>query len=578
MHNTRNTFRLETAYQDLFPALSINKSSPYPGLPVSENPRPSDYYAGIQTDGRLDIEKTDLLFKNLAHLMLYQGAQTPYGFFGDNEAIPAGYTYLAQFAAHDLTINSEMRPNIDGAHIPVNMRTEALMLETLYGRGPVVCAHCYDYADRFSGVDACLSLNPVNVPASGVGAAATETQPHRDIARHHDYNAQHRKRRGRALIADARNDAHSVIAQLTALFSQFHNLVVAQSKLQHTDGDIDTHFNYARAVVTVVYRSILRNDMLRRLLDPEIYGYYNKSANEDRFLFALDKSSPISSEFVHAAYRIGHSMVRPFYRMSDRNGGAAFPLEEVLHQNSDGDASKTPLDPNWIISWSHFFPLAADGEASPTQASSLIGPLYMQKLNSKLTTGLHQAGDTLAYLDLLRTISAPVLRVDRLRAHIADASQKPGFPDESRARIADAGAAEAAVRAFAGRRTKAFSRETPLPPRLDDAMLDDLCTNPPLGLYVLIEANSGPGQGRHLGPLGSILLAETFFRILDDSGRLDRMPLPGGMTPQIAAKLFFEQKGPDPVPQSMPELIRWIDRNLPQSEKELGDGSPLPFI
>ena len=577
MHNTRNTFRLETAYQDLFPALSINKSSPYPGLPVSDNPRPSDHYAGIQTDGQLDIEKTDILFKNIAHLMLYRGAETAYGFSGDNEAIPAGYTYLAQFAAHDLTINSEMRPNIDGAHSPVNMRTEALMLETLYGRGPVVCAHCYDYADKASGVDARLSLNPVNVEAATPVLAGD--QPRRDIARHHDYNAQHRKRRGRPLIADARNDAHSVIAQLTALFSQFHNLVVAQSKLQHLDGDIDTHFNYARSVVTVVYRSILRNDMLKRLLDPEIFDYYNRSTSEDRFLFALDRNSPISSEFVHAAYRIGHAMVRPFYRMSDRNGGQAFTLEEVLHQTSDGDASKTPLDPNWIISWSHFFPLAADG-AAPTQpqASSLIGPLYMQKLNSKLTTGLHQSGDTLAYLDLLRTIAAPVLRVDRLREHVVAASGKPGFPDGCRARIADADAAEAAVRAFAGRRTKTFGTDAPLPPRLDDALLGELCSNPPLGLFVLIEANSGPGRGRHLGPLGSILLAETFFRILDDDSRLDRMPLPGGITPQIAAKLFFEQNGPDAVPQTMPELILWIDRHLPQTEKELSDGSPLPFI
>jgi hypothetical protein len=576
MHNTRNTFRLETAYQDLFPALSINKSSPYPGLPVSDNPRPSDYYAGIQTDGQLDIAKTDILFRNIAHLMLYQGAETRYGSAGDNDAIPAGYTYLAQFAAHDLTINSEMRPNIDGAHNPVNMRTEALMLETLYGRGPVVSAHCYGYADKASGVDACLGLNPVNVETAG--AAAEGDQPQRDIARHHDYNAQHRKRRGRALIADARNDAHSIIAQLTVLFSQFHNLVVAQSKLQHLDGDIDTHFNYARAVVTVVYRSILRNDMLKRLLDPEIFDYYNRSADSDRFLFALDRNAPISSEFVHAAYRVGHAMVRPFYRMSDRNGGQAFTLEEVLHQTSDGDASKTPLGPNWIISWSHFFPLAADGAPGQPQASSLIGPLYMQKLNSKLTMGLHQSGDTLAYLDLLRTIAAPVLRVDRLRAHLDTACQREGFPEGCRARIADAAAADAAVRAFASRRTKPFSTGTPLPPRLDDTLLNELCSNPPLGLFILIEANSGPGQGRHLGPLGSILLAETFFRILDDDSRLDRMPLPGGMTPQIAAKLFFEQNGQIPVPQTMPELIRWIDRNLPRTEKVLSDGSPLPFI
>ena len=72
-------------------------------------------------------------------------AEPTIGIETDNPDIPAGYTYLAQFAAHDLTFNLTL---FDEAKGPPGTRRNArharLVLQTLYGLGPTVHAHLYN--------------------------------------------------------------------------------------------------------------------------------------------------------------------------------------------------------------------------------------------------------------------------------------------------------------------------------------------------------------------------------------------------------------------------------------------------
>src|SRR5262245_26213259 len=62
----------------------------------------------------------------------------------ENPAIPSGYTYLLQFVAHDL-VNSAIPLSIAGGlgAGTSNARRTPLMLESLYGSGPVSSPHLY---------------------------------------------------------------------------------------------------------------------------------------------------------------------------------------------------------------------------------------------------------------------------------------------------------------------------------------------------------------------------------------------------------------------------------------------------
>jgi hypothetical protein len=96
--------------------------------------------------------------------------------------------------------------------------------------------------------------------------------------------------------------------------------------------------------------------------------------------------------------------------------------------------------------------------------------------------------------------------------------------------------------------------------------------NPPLVLFVMIEAWSAPSHGERLGPLGSIIIAETFFRALDDEASLDF--LGGAEARRTALEIVFGMT----TPTTMPDLVLWLDRNVPASEKTLPDGQPVPLI
>src|SRR5579862_839291 len=61
----------------------------------------------------------------------------------ENPAIPSGYTYLLQFIAHDL-VHSAMPLSITGdVSTLANARRAPLLLESLYGHGPVGSPHLY---------------------------------------------------------------------------------------------------------------------------------------------------------------------------------------------------------------------------------------------------------------------------------------------------------------------------------------------------------------------------------------------------------------------------------------------------
>lgn len=461
---------------------------------------------------------------------------------GFNHAIPCGYTYLAQFAAHDMTLNS--RPLPDNSVVrPDNLRARALMLDALYGGGPQALPHCHAQPDDPTEPAVKLRLSPVRI--------GSREGPKRDIGRLME--TANGRLRCTPLIADARNDDNAVVSQITALVILVHNTVADRMP---ANWQAEERYLGARLAVTAAYRSILRNDLLSRILDPATYQWYAGEVGDGRFLGDDTIGRPVTAEFAHAVWRMGHAMVRPEYRFNLRS--ESHPLDAVIERNAQKLPREMPFDREWIAQWALFFDF---GKRKP-QPSMLIGPSFAGPLHRAFKSASEGESSGLAKRDLQRGCASAVAPVSWLRQQIV-ARASSAFPN--RAWLTDTRRHHAIVRDYLAQSNEAG--------RMTKSMAQSVINDPPLSFFILIEAAAKPWCGRTLGPLGSMIAAETFFRALEDETSFAPLyPRPDFGAAEAVRAAFGE------MPQSMPALIRWLDRQMPATEKRLPDGRPLPLI
>jgi hypothetical protein len=196
----------------------------------------------------------------------------------ENPFIPSGYAYLFQFVGHDLvntTAPYSSAPRNGG--LSANARRSAMRLETLYGDGPTATRFAYESSDRYDGERVRLRLGRIQRDDRSID----EGCPFRDIGRApRDETGVIRTRElSEPLIADSRNDAHAILSQLTSVFALLHNGVVSGLESgSPANRRMPAHayklFAKARRLITGAYRRVVKNDLLRRLLDPSIYRVY----------------------------------------------------------------------------------------------------------------------------------------------------------------------------------------------------------------------------------------------------------------------------------------------------------------
>jgi heme peroxidase len=283
----------------------------------------------------------------------------------DNPTTTAGVTFLAQFLDHDVTFDASSRLGVPTRpERSVNSRTPNFDLDSVYGRGPIADAQLYDPADRAK----------FKVESSG---------QFEDVPRTAD---------GAAILPDPRNDEHVIIAGMQAAFLLFHNRVVdmlradgGTLRLTHRDEDdaedgaavtdaesfrdfqestqLRNVFAEARRLVTWHYQWIILNEFLPTIVGSALVGdilsrgrrYYRPRAGE--------QSIPV--EFQGAAYRFGHSIVRPSYRANLKGDGGQPFFAFIFDPAGQGQVDPVDLrggcrGPRRFVGWQTFFDFGGD--------------------------------------------------------------------------------------------------------------------------------------------------------------------------------------------------------------------------
>jgi hypothetical protein len=280
----------------------------------------------------------------------------------EESGLPSAYTYLGQFIDHDLTFDpasSLQRQNDPDAL--VDYRTPRFDLDNVYGRGPDDNPYLYEDGRLF-------------ILGQALTGAARNLDA-RDLARSNPRSGGSR----RAIIGDPRNDENVIISQLQGLFHRFHNKIATD----HPEWDFsrvqrEVRFHYQWLVLNDFLPAIVSDGVLNRVL-PHVRK--RTSVADDRpaldFYHARDEAF-IPLEFSAAAYRFGHSMVRPGYRLSENIG----PLAIFATNPFEALTGFREFPGNWAIDWGLFIDLEPrdPDDATRTQLAyridtSLVSPL-----------------------------------------------------------------------------------------------------------------------------------------------------------------------------------------------------------
>jgi hypothetical protein len=437
----------------------------------------------------------------------------PYGTNPDNPTMTAGSTFVGQFTDHDITFDQTSKLGVpqDPLASP-NTRTPALDLDSVFGGGPHLRPDLY--APNTDG-----SVGPkLTIGTGGV---------HEDVPRAPNGDGTYS-----AFLGDPRNDENVIIAGLHCAHILFYNRVLdelAELDLRafpstHAPGPPNDHlaFLIAREVTLWHYQWLLVNEHLPQIAGQAIVEDVLRNGN--RFYRPPQHDAFMPIEFGAAAYRFGHSMVRPSYRANFTSGEgdsanpAADPFFALVFDVKEENFSEPPTyDRDDLlggyparrryVGWQTFFDLG-DGQV---------------KNNKKIDTKISSVLFTLPVPAIApHTQTAPVVLPQRNLLRQLTWGLPSGQDVAAAMGVAALGAAD--LSEIAG-------------------VYAPFGTSTPLWYYILAEAKAATG-GLHLGPVGGRIVTETLIGLLraDPSSYLSAYPR---FRPFLGSDL---QLGPSPNP------------------------------
>jgi hypothetical protein len=422
----------------------------------------------------------------------------------NNTTHTAGTTFMGQFLDHDITfdLGSRLNEPVDPED-SLNSRTPAFDLDSVYGGGPARSPELY-------------GQGPSRIKFRLESGGHFE-----DLPRRSDRSA---------IIADPRNDENLIIAGLQAAFYLFHNHAVDYVARRHPRWDAEEVFKEARRLTTWHYHWMILHEFL-----PMFVG---QNAVEDILYRGRKVYRPpvgfIPVEFQGAAYRFGHTMVRPSYRanLNGDNGAAFF----AMVFDPAGQGQPDPVDlrggaraPRRFIDWETFFDFGSIRR--PSGLGTLGEDMRPNKLiDARISTPLFNlplgaiaSGEpptSLPQRNLLRHVTWSLPSGQRI-------AEELGADPLSRSELSEL-------------------RRYNL----------DLDRSTPLWYYVIKEA-ALRAKGLMLGPVGGTIVGEVFVGLLqmDDASYLVRDPLWKPTLPTIRGSVsgdfrmidFLAFAGVDPI-------------------------------
>lgn len=457
----------ENTFTRMFPGLN-------PFAPATDEMREQAKRLGAQ-GGPIDAMD---LFADPIQSILNPAVHSPNN--PDNLTMTAGMTFLGQFIDHDLT-RDPRSPLMEPAdpRRTTNFRTAAFDLDSVYGNGPEGSPELYD---RSSGdIKFRVEVIPGSEAVSRKGAVRY------DLPR--DAN-------NTALLGDGRNDENVVISQLHLAMLRFHNAVVDRLRATPTLANTSPEqlFQMAQRQVRWHYQWIVLNEFLPLTIGQELvrdilrngtrFYTIDDPFSSDRFRDReRNRAALIPIEWAVAAYRFGHSQVRPSYRLNfGPDGGSpffAFAFDDSFDPNEPdpADLRGGKRAPRRFVDWQTFFNFG-DGNVRPNKKiDTKLSSVLMHLLGSRgPAPGMPSDGvQSLASRNLMRHVNF-------------------GLPSgQAIARVMS-------VRALT-------------PAQLTELQPYSMDRSTPLWYYILKEAELLE-NGERLGPVGGRIVGEVFIGLL----------------------------------------------------------------
>jgi hypothetical protein len=162
--------------------------------------------------------------------------------------------------------------------------------------------------------------------------------------------------KGRALIGDPRNDENSIVSQLQGLMLRFHNRMV--------DDNPGLTFEDVQQRVRFHYQYVVLNDFLPRIVHDSVLSQLKTAGRYDRgkLEFYHWHNFPFMPvEFSVAAYRLGHSMIRPGYRLNDADNMLLQIFPDPNNPDTNALTGFRPMGPGRAIDWGRFIDIDVRG-------------------------------------------------------------------------------------------------------------------------------------------------------------------------------------------------------------------------
>lgn len=410
-------------------------------------------------------------------------ATDPYGTNPDNPTMTAGSTFVGQFTDHDITFDQTSQLGVpQDPLVSPNTRTPKLDLDSVFGGGPTQRPDLY--VTNGDG-----SVGPkLKIGSGGV---------HEDVPRAANSDGTYS-----ALLGDPRNDENVIIAGLHSAHILAYNRLLDDldnfnlgafpSATASHRGNRYLTYRIGREVILWHYQWLLIHEHLPQIVGQPMVDRVLRNGN--RFYRPTSGAGFMPIEFGAAAYRFGHSMVRPSYRANftsgtgDSSNPAADPFFAlVFDTNEPGFSEPATHDrndllggfpaPRRYIGWQTFFDLG-DGQVKnnkkiDTTISSVLFTLPLPAIAPHTQT----APVVLPQRNLLRQLTWG-LPSGQAVAHVMGVD--PLTPGD----LADIASVYA-----------------------------PFATSTPLWYYILAEAKVATG-GFTLGPVGGRIVAETLIGLL----------------------------------------------------------------